>query len=369
MKSAIIYLTDLNEAELSKTMIFDRYLIDYSIAELKRLDIDTIYAIGDIDTDVTVRRESLNEVFEELKGTKGKTILLSPFYPLISKEDYERLLEKEENAVFVDKDENIVPVFAIANDKLSDYDKVSYEGVEIKEENAKRFNNVKDISVFRKIIRKRINERWLDKGVILPDPDNTTIGLNVFIDRNTYVHPNTVISGRCIIGKNNVIGEGSRLNDVVIGDNNRIECSRIDNSVIHNNCYIGPDAIIFEKSELFDDVSIGSYVRINDVSIGKRSSINHLSYIGDARIGQDVVIGSGVSTVNSDRRSKQSTIIRDHSTIGSNSSLIAPLTIGEYAMIGAGSTIDSDVRDGDLAIARIYQQNKKGYGYKYNKED
>lgn len=369
MNSAILFITGEYENELAKTELFDKSLVDYCVSELKRLDIETIYLVGDIEADNVIKREGLKEVFDELRDTDGKCLLLSPFYPLIEKEDYERLLEREDNAVFVRNEEEIVPVFSIYNSLLSSYDRLSYKAVEIAEEKTGRFVSSKDIAYFQEIFRKKINDKWLDKGVIIIDPSRTTIGADVFIDKNTCIYPDTVIEGRCIIGKNNVIGRNCHLSDVVIGDGNKIEDSIIKDSVIHNDCKVGPRAIIEEGSELFDEVTVGTYTKLVNTRMAYRSSIDHLSYIGDGQIAEHVRIGTGVSTVNYDGRSRHSTIIRSHSTVGSNVTIIAPVNIGEYAMVAAGSVIDEDVKDGDMAIARIYQQNKKGYGYKYNKED
>ena len=369
MNSALLYLRNDYEAELAKTRIFDKFLIDYTVSEIKRLDIDSIYLVGKLDIDNVIRRDSLEEVFEELRSTPGKCILLSPFYPLIGKEDYECLLSTEDNAVFIDEKENVVPVFAINNSLLSSYDRLSYTGLRIEEDKLKRLSSYKDIASLQKLIREKINNKGLEKGVIIADPESTVIGSDVFIDKNTFIYPDCVIEGRCIIGKNNVIGKSCHLTNVVIGDDNKIDDSRIKDSVIHNNCEIGPEAIIEEDSEILNDAKVGSFVRLFNTRLGARSSVSHLSYIGDGQIGEDVKIGTGVCTINYDGRSRHTTSIKAHSTIGSNATLVAPVTVGEYVMVAAGSTIDADVRDGDLAIARIYQQNKKGYGYKYNKED
>ena len=193
------------------------------------------------------------------------------------------------------------------------------------------------------------------------------IGDDVYIDRDTFIYPNTYIGGKSFIGFNNIIKDGSCLFNVVMGDNNNINKADIKDTFIFNNCNIA-EAIISD-SEIQDEVNIGSFVKIDNTKIDKKTTINHLSYISDAIIGENVLIGSGVNTINYDGRSKHTTTIKSNTTIGSNVNIIAPITIGEYAMVSAGSTIDQDVKDGDLAVARIFQQNKKGYGYKYNKEN
>ena len=127
------------------------------------------------------------------------------------------------------------------------------------------------------------------------------------------------------------------------------------------------------ESEILDDIMLllsPITTLIKNSKIGKDTRVAHLAYIGDATVGEDVNIGCGAITINYDGTKKYPTVIKDHAFIGSNSNLIAPITIGEYAMVAAGSTVDSDVLDGDMAISRLYQTNKKGYGYRYiNKEN
>lgn len=369
MHSAILYIKGNKEAELSKVKIFDKFLIEYTISELKRLDVDEIYLVGDINVDGVIKRDNLLETFRELRNSPGKCLLISPFYPLVDKEDYKRLLDVDNNAVFVDEKEDIIPIFSIDNTSLSSYDKLSYDGVKLDDEKNKCFSDLKDVVYFNDVIKNKVNNKWLDKGVIIIDPKNTIIGSDVFIDKDTYIYPYTTIGGKSFIGKNNVINQGTRLFNVMIGDNNTIDESNIKDSIIHNNCKIGPNAVIEEDSELADKVSVGSFVKLINTRVDEKTSINHLSYLADCNISSNVLIGSGVNTVNYDGRSRHNTIIKKNSTIGSNVNIIAPITIGEYSLVSAGSTVDEDVKDGDLAIARIFQQNKKGYGYKYNKED
>ena len=369
MHSAILYINGNRETELSKVKIFDKFLIEYTINELKRLDIDNIYLVGDVDVEGVIKRDNLEETFKELHNEAGKCLLISPFYPLVDKEDYEKLLDINNNAVFVNEKEEIIPIFSINKNVLSSYDKLSYDGLKIDDKKVKRFDDFKDVVYFNEVIKTKVNNKWLDKGVIIVDPKNTIIGIDVFIDKDTYIYPYTTIGGKTFIGKNNIINQGSRLFNVMIGENNNIDESNISDSIVHNNCVVGPNAIIEENSELADNVNVGSFVKLINTRVDENSSINHLSYLADCQVGKNVLVGSGVNTINYDGRSRHNTVIKKNSTIGSNVNLIAPITIGEFTLVSAGSTVDQDVKDGDLAIARIFQQNKKGYGYKYNKED
>lgn len=371
MNSAIIFVKNQKEADLASNCLFDKYLIDYTVSEIKRLDVDAIYLAGNLDFEVenVVKRDNIEEIIDELKETEGKCLLVSPFYPLIDKEEYQKLLSYSENTVFVDEDSEIVPVFSIDNKYLASFDKLAYSGIAIDAEKAKRFTGIKDISVFQDIIKEKINNKWLNKGVIITDSKNTIIGVDVSIDKNTTIYPNTVIEGKCLIGKNNVITSGTFMKNVVLGDSNTISNSNIKDTIIHNNVVVGTNSVIDEDSELFDEVIIRSQVKLSNAKIGKGTIVEPLTYLGNAQIGESVKIGAGVVTVDNDGRSKHSTVIKYHSVVGSNVTLIAPIAIGEYVVVAAGSTIDQDIKDGDMAIARLYQQNKKGYGYKYIRED
>ena len=370
MNCAILFIANQKEYEFANERIGDKLLVEYTINEIRRLDVDCLYLLGgkDIEIDGVIKRDNIKEVLEEIGDKEGRCLLLSCLYPLIEKNNYEKLLAKNEASVFC-FNEKLIPVFGMANKDINRFEELDYVAVNLEKKQAFEYSGHKDNAKLCKIIRKKIIEKWLDKGVIISDPNNVSIGVDVIIDKGTIINPNVVIEGRTFIGKNNLIDRGTYIADAKLGDDNVIYDSKIINSVLFNNVRVGPCALIINNSEVNDGANIGSFVKISDSKIGKKTSVEHLSYIGNGFVGNNVKIGAGVVTVNQDGRSKNSTIIGDNSVIGSNVNLIAPLTIGEYALVAAGSTIDEDVKDGDMAIARLYQQNKKGYGYKYTKED
>ena len=369
MNCAILFIANQKEYEFAKSRINDKLLIEYTINEIRRLDVDCIYFLGgrDIEIDGLIKRDNIDEVLEEIGDKDGNCLLLSCLYPLIEKYNYEKLLADDGAFVFYLNDK-LIPVFKIANKDIKDFEKLDFKPIQIDKKQALEYSGYKDIFRFSKIIKKKVIEKWLNKGVIIKDPCNTNIGIDVSIDKGTIIGSGVIIEGKTTIGKNNLIDNGSYIIDSKIGDDNIIYDSKIINSVLFNKTKIGSDAYIV-GSEINDEANIGSFVKISDSKIGKKTCVEHLSYIGNGLIGNNVKIGASVVTVNQDGRSKNSTIIKDNSMIGSNVNLIAPLTIGEFALVAAGSTIDDDVKDGDMAIARLYQQNKKGYGYKYTKED
>lgn len=372
MYSAIIVIKDQKELELAKAKLLGKSVIEYTISELHRIDLDDIYLVGgqDLLLEGVIKRDNINEIVEDLSKKEGKTLLLSPLYPLATKNDYLKMLENEDEdgAVMVDE-EGMCKLFMLPNNRIKDFENCDFKALDVETSDSQRLNDFKDLPLIAEEMKMRINAKLADKGVNIIDPFNTYISQDAIIDKNTIIYPNTIIEGKCLIGKDNIIEAGTHLENVVIGDKNRIISSRITDTIIHSNVSVGPNANVRNNTELYDNVRIGNYVEIKNSKIGKNTTIAHLAYIGDATVGEDVNIGCGAITINYDGEKKSPTIIKDHAFIGSNSNLIAPITIGEYAMVAAGSTVDKDVLDGDMAISRLYQTNKKGYGYRYiNKE-
>ena len=373
MNSAIIFIKNDKELELAKAKLLGKSLIYYTIDEIKKLDIDNIYVIGakDYIVEGVIKRDDVKEIIEDLSSKEGKCLLTSPFYPLALKEDYAKVLNSndEDGAVLLDSD-GLCSIFMLPNNQLKKFESVNFKTFEIEKSDAKKINSLSELSLFTEELRIRIIKRLIENGVNIMSPINTYIGPDVIIDKNTVIYPNVVIEGKCLIGKNNTITSGSHLLNVIMSDNNNIVNSRIADCTIHSNTVVGPNANLRNGSELFDNVLVGNYVEIKNSKLGENTRVAHLAYIGDATVGKDVNIGCGAITINYDGTRKYATIIKDHAFIGSNANLIAPITIGEYAMVAAGSTVENDVMDGDMAISRLYQTNKKGYGYRYiNKEN
>lgn len=208
--------------------------------------------------------------------------------------------------------------------------------------------------------------RLMEMGVNLLDPARIDIrgklvcGQDVSIDINCIFQGEVSIGHNVEIGANCIIGEaGSR---VVIGDNVVIKPnSIIEQGVIGDDCVLGPFARLRPGTELASGVKIGNFVETKNSQIGRGSKVNHLSYIGDAEIGENVNVGAGTITCNYDGVNKHRTVIRDEAFIGSNTSLVAPVTIGFKATVGAGSTVNRDVDNEELAVARANQKNIKGW--------
>ena len=197
------------------------------------------------------------------------------------------------------------------------------------------------------------------------DKSNCYIDDSVKIGDGCVIYPGVVIEGNCVIGSGSVIGPGCFIKDSNIGCNCSVYSSHIFSSKIGDNVLVAPYAFIREGVVVSSDCRIGSFVDVKNSNIGVNSKVSHLSYIGDASIGSGVNIGGGVITANYDGVNKNRTVIGNDCFIGSNSTLIAPVSIGECSVVGASSCIDSDVPDNSLGIARCRQVNKVDY-YKSN---
>lgn len=216
-----------------------------------------------------------------------------------------------------------------------------------------------------RILKTKINKTHMLNGVSIIDPLNTYISIDTQIGTDTIIYPGTVIYGKNIIGSDCVIGPNCHFENVEIGNNNNIKHSVITDSKVGSNNKIGPFAHFRNGTFVRDNVRIGNFVELKKTEFKDNSNAAHLSYLGDASIGENVNIGCGSITVNYDGKNKYKTTIEDNVFVGCNSNLIAPITIKEGAYIAAGSTINKDVNKEDLAIARAKQVNKEGYARKF----
>lgn len=200
-------------------------------------------------------------------------------------------------------------------------------------------------------------ERLLSTGVTLLDPTRFDLRGELAVGQDVIIDVNVIIEGKVTIGNHCYIGPNTVLKNVQMADHVEILANCvIETTVIASHCTIGPFARLRPGSQLAQGAKIGNFVEIKQATIGPKSKVNHLSYIGDATLGEQVNIGAGTITCNYDGANKHHTEIGDHAFIGSNSQLVAPVKIGEWATIGAGSTITKDVPSGQLSLSRVKQQ-------------
>jgi len=226
----------------------------------------------------------------------------------------------------------------------------------------KAVNDRVQLAEVSKIMQDRIIKKLMLSGVTIIDPDHTYVDDSVEIGSDTIIYPGTFLENNTRIGSHCIIGPNSRIINSTVKNNVTIESSKVIESIIDDGTTIGPFAYLRPGCVLGKNVKIGDFVEVKKSTIGDNSKSSHLSYIGDAEIGQNVNIGCGVVFVNYDGKKKHKTFVGDKAFIGSNSNLVAPVNIKPGGYVACGSTITDDVEEGDMAIARARQVNKKGLG-------
>lgn len=362
MKSAIILLDKEEKLTLALKPVIDRRLIDFEIHELVEGGIEQIYVVADDETltikDVNVVK-TLYEAVKALNENNADVIVLDGLYPNIKSDTYTQM--------FAHRNARIAgtQIIKLNITNLVNIKNILFDRVEVKEEDAQPIKTNRDVYELNAYLRKIINNYYLNKGVNFIDIERTYIGPDVVIEKNATIYPDVYLEGFTKIGANAVIFSGSYLNNAEIGENTKILSSRITDSKVGKNVTCGPNSHLRMNCEIGDNVRIGNFVEFKNTKFGYKSRCAHLTYLGDSTVGEDVNIGCGVITANYDGAHKFHTEIGDHSFIGSNSNLIAPIKIGANVLVAAGSTITDDVLDGDMAIARSRQTVKEGRGYTY----
>lgn len=212
-----------------------------------------------------------------------------------------------------------------------------------------------------KCLQHRINNAFMAQGVTIVDPDQVWIGPDVQIDADVELWPQTWLLGKTSVGEDSVVGPNSRLTNTVVGRGCLVDETVAIDARIDDRATCGPRAYLRPGAHLCEGAKAGTHVEIKKSTIGKGSKVPHLSYIGDATIGSGVNIGAGSITCNYDGKNKFATVIGDNAFVGSDTMMVAPVNIGEGAIVGAGSTITKAVSAGALAIARAEQIEKPGW--------
>lgn len=223
-------------------------------------------------------------------------------------------------------------------------------------------NSKSDLARLERMAQARMADKLMEQGVSLIDPARLDVRGSLRCGRDVSVDVNCVFEGEVALGNNVSIGANCVIRNANIGDNAVIApFSHIDSASIAQNCRIGPYARIRPGTELASGVHIGNFVEIKNSAIGSESKINHLSYVGDSTVGKDVNVGAGTITCNYDGVNKHRTVIEDGAFIGSNTQLVAPVTVGKDATIAAGSTITKNAPAGELSLSRGRQITIPGW--------
>lgn len=228
-------------------------------------------------------------------------------------------------------------------------------------------NNRVQLWEAEKFLQSQIIKNHQLNGVTFISPDNTVVEKDVMIGMDTVVYPGSVLKGRTVIGEDCVIGPNADISDTQIENGVSVIHSKLIESKVGSKTQVGPYAYLRPKSNIGKNVKIGDFVEIKNSRIGDDTKISHLTYVGDGIVGQRVNIGCGVVFVNYDGKNKYVSEIEDDAFVGCNVNLISPVKIGKGAYIAAGSTINKDVPDQNLGIARARQENKTNWSSKYQK--
>ena len=230
-------------------------------------------------------------------------------------------------------------------------------------------NDRLQLACLERFYQEQMAEKLLLQGVTLLDPHRFDVRGEVSIGQDVVIDINVILEGHIKIGDRVSIGPNTVLRNVIIGNDVEIKAnSVIDGAEIAEKCIVGPFARIRPGTVLSKESHVGNFVEIKNSFIGIASKVNHLSYIGDSEIGKQVNVGAGTITCNYDGVNKHKTTISDNAFIGSNTSLVAPVTIGEGATIGAGSTITRDTPAHQLTVCRAKQNSIKNWQRPRKKE-
>jgi bifunctional UDP-N-acetylglucosamine pyrophosphorylase/glucosamine-1-phosphate N-acetyltransferase len=223
-------------------------------------------------------------------------------------------------------------------------------------------NDRKQLARLERVHQRNIADQLLADGVMLADPGRIDIRGKLVAGSDSFIDINCVFEGDVHIGSNVTIGAGCVISDSRIGDDVVIKpYSVIEDAVMEPGSDAGPFARLRPGAVLKQNSHVGNFVEVKNTVIGDGSKVGHLSYLGDSEIGRDVNIGAGTITCNYDGANKHKTVIKDGAFIGSDTQLVAPVTVGKDATIGAGSTITRDTEDGKLTLSRSSQKSVEGW--------
>ncbi len=295
-------------------------------------------------------------------------LLLDIYRPLIDKNDLKRLTESSDDISMLAYDSKLrdTGIYFMKSECFSGLNTSDYlqKASHVNTDNEFQFVQLDNKYLLMQAVselRDKINMNLLNNGVMIINPASTYISGDAVIAADTIIYPNVFIEGKTIIGENCVIGSNTRIVESVLADNVSVEQSVILNSEIGEGTNVGPFAYVRPHTSVGKHCKIGDFVEVKNSVIGDNTKASHLTYIGDADVGNDINFGCGTVTVNYDGAYKSRTVIKDKAFIGCNSNLIAPVTIEENAYVAAGSTITDNVPESTLAIARARQVVKTNW--------
>ncbi len=306
-------------------------------------------------------------VKQSLKGLRAGSIALILYgdVPLVKSSTMNNLVKaagKSSLALLSFENKNAAKEYYLTDIvSLANENKIPVKAVKLdSKEEVLGANNLEELNQLERNYQLLKAKEFSKKGVIIFDPARVDFRGEVKIQKGSSIDINCVFEGKVEIGKNVIIGPGAIIRNSKVGDGSRIEpYTLIENAILEKNVTAGPYAHIGPDAHLEENSEIGNFVEVKRSKIGKGTKAKHLAYIGDGQVAEKVNVGAGTIFVNYDGKNKNKTKVGKGAFIGSNSSLIAPIKIGQNSMIGAGSVVTSDVPAERLALGRSRQRNIK----------
>lgn len=269
--------------------------------------------------------------------------------------------------LFAHTDQNEEKFLAAALAYLSDRVETAATFVAAKKELYMTASDPVELLTLNAAARTIVLTKLCKAGVEFLCTDGILIGPAVKIGKGTTILPGTILKGDTVIGENCEIGPNSYIENCAIGSGCKIFAAKMADAVFKDGARIGPFSQIRPGTVVGEEVKIGDYVEIKNSDIGARTSVAHLTYIGDADVGEGVNFGCGVCVANFDGQKKYRTVVGDNAFIGCNTNLVAPVRVGAFAYTAAGTTVTEDVPDEALCIGRARQENKEEWARLHNK--
>lgn len=310
--------------------------------------------------------ESFSALCEEIKGYSRVLVIFAPA-PNLSSDTVKSFVEGDAPA-YLGRGKMRAAALVDIKDLALDIVEKDYPVTNIPDGEWLFAENPETLYATQEQLRRKINMAFMKKGVYMVDPNSTHISPFAEIGEGTTILPGCLIYGKSKIGVDCTIGPNCKLDNAVIGDNTKINASQITDSSVGSNTTVGPFAYIRPDCKVGDNARIGDFVELKNSNIGNGTKVSHLTYIGDSDFGDKINVGCGVVTVNYDGKNKYRTTVGDNSFVGCNVNLVAPVKVGAGAYIAAGSTITEEVPEDSLAIARERQSIKTGWADKRRKE-
>ena len=368
--------------------LLGKSMITYLIDELKRIDIQPICIASSLEevslfnSEYAYEKNQLFLSIENIIKEDGVTLFIPSYKPLV---DHTIIRETIDYHSFNGNEVTIVSTEEKIKNKQANKDKSKIHKCNSLDESiccidnkgkigfmsirkTYKFANVVNayqLSKIEDILRNEINRNHMVNGVYIENSKTISIGPDVCLEPKSIIRSGSIILGNSLIKSNAVIGPNSEINNSYIGENAIVAHSVVVDSSVGKGAMVGPFTHLRMHTSVGDYDRIGNFVEIKNSTIGEKTNISHLTYVGDTECGKGVNFGCGVVTVNYNGVSKFKTTIGNNVFIGCNSNLIAPIKIKNGAFIAAGSTITEDLEEYDFSIARMKQITKSGYAKKY----